>query len=436
MLENILETFFLSLLFGISCHAFYDTILTKRIWRRRWAAHTVIPAFMTSLILISISRIPAYIWQPIRLIVLIALVAQIYFQTDIGKNLILAVTFCVIYWLVATCYSSFIYLLSDLTDKDTFFYAESLTDNITILLLLFPMLLFRSKCKKRVHELTAYHWKKFAIFPFAGITVITAINIISWNENDTNQYARMTIVLGLAVMNIAIFYFMIHTLEKEKELQTLRLRGERTLNQMEMYHTMQKNYDLQRQRLHDYKNQLICIQGLLDCGQTHEAQEYISRLTGTLKTNMNHIHTNHSVVNVILNQKYQSACDRNITMSLIINDLSTLTMSEEDLVTLLANVLDNAIEACEKLSDQKPFNKIIQFKMLLEDNQLILSVRNPVDRPVPIKHNTIVTSKNDTLHHGIGLLNVDTVIQKNKGIYVLQCEQGWFCFSAMIPIVS
>ncbi|MFG6322011.1 MAG: GHKL domain-containing protein [Lachnospiraceae bacterium] len=53
-----------------------------------------------------------------------------------------------------------------------------------------------------------------------------------------------------------------------------------------------------------------------------------------------------------------------------------------------------------------------------------------------LKNNTVITSKQDTLHHGIGLANVDTVIRKNNGIHVLQCENGWFSFSAMIPTAS
>ena len=100
-------------------------------------------------------------------------------------------------------------------------------------------------------------------------------------------------------------------------------------------------------------------------------------------------------------------------------------MPEEDLVTLLANLLDNAIEACEKLDT-------IQFKMVLEEGQLILSVRNPVNTPVQIKNNMIVTSKKDSLHHGIGLSNVDAVIKKYGGTSVLACDNGCFSFSALL----
>ena len=77
---------------------------------------------------------------------------------------------------------------------------------------------------------------------------------------------------------------------------------------------------------------------------------------------------------------------------------------------------------------------MIQFKMVLEEGQLILSIRNPVKDEVPIKDNRIVTSKRDKSRHGIGLLNVDSVIRKNNGTSVLKCENGWFSFAAMIPM--
>ncbi len=81
-------------------------------------------------------------------------------------------------------------------------------------------------------------------------------------------------------------------------------------------------------------------------------------------------------------------------MTFAINDLSKLTMAEEDLVTLLANLLDNAIEACEKLdAENTALRKNIHFKMVLEEGQLILSVRNPVSTPVQIKNNMVVTTK-------------------------------------------
>ena len=96
------------------------------------------------------------------------------------------------------------------------------------------------------------------------------------------------------------------------------------------------------------------------------------------------------------------------------------------------NLLDNAIEACEKLDSRR----VIQFKMTLETEQLILSIRNPVKEPVDINNNKVLTTKSESAEHGIGLQNVDAVISRHGGSSVLQSEDGWFYFSAVIPAVK
>ena len=115
-----------------------------------------------------------------------------------------------------------------------------------------------------------------------------------------------------------------------------------------------------------------------------------------------------------------------------VNDLSGLTMGREEIVTLLVNLLDNAIEACEKLDR----NRLIQFKMMLEDGELTLSVRNPVKEPVTVKGKRIRTTKEDKNSHGFGMLNINNVIEKNHGTSFLECRDGWFYFSAVIPGVK
>ena len=169
---------------------------------------------------------------------------------------------------------------------------------------------------------------------------------------------------------------------------------------------------------------------MLEEGRTKETLAYIAKLTGGIRKSADHINANHTVVNVVLNQKYQEAGEKGIVMTIAVNDLSGLTISEEEIVTLLVNLIDNAIEACGKL-DQ---NKIIQFKMMLEEGELILAVRNPVKEPVRVEGGKAATTKQDVLNHGIGLLNVEAVIKKNAGTSVIRCEEGWFSFSAMIPI--
>ncbi len=426
MLGLVTRSLILSFILGISCQTFYETVAPRRRLRYDWLEHTTIIAFAAGFMVIAVTEIPPYIFQPIRLIVVTAVVAQIYFDMRVLKNIILSIVFCGIYWLFSVLFVLLVYI----TPFSSYVMGVDLTEPLVDIAYLCLMLAFRYCYQNRVRRLSDVKWGKFGLFSVIGIAVSVGVIMMSPEYNPTDYYALLTAVAGFAVVYVLGFNYMVSLLEKESQMQKLRLLHEQTQNQMQLYQSMKKRYEQQRRFSHDYKNQLHCIQGMLESGQTKEAAEYISGLTGNFRYNEMCVNTEHAVVNVMLNQKYQEACDKGIVMTMVSGDLSRLTISEEDIVTLLGNLLDNAIEACEKLTE----NKVIQFKMVLEEDQLVLSIRNPVKDAVQIKGNRIVTSKRDKSQHGIGLLNVDSVIRKNNGTSVLKCEDGWFSFAAMIPL--
>ena len=426
MLGLVIRSIILSFLMGMSCLAFYETVVPRRKLRYGWMEHTAVIAFTAGFMVIAVTKIPPYILQPVRVIVVVVIVAQIYFQMSIIKNLILSIVFCGIYWLGSILFVSLVYI-TPIADNVV---ANDMMEPVMDICYLCLMLAFRYRYQSKAHGLTNIKWGKFGLFSIIGIAVSIALAMMSQAGNVADDYARLTAVAGFVVVYVLGFYYMASLLEKESQMQKLMLLHEQTQNQMNLYQSMKKRYDQQRRFSHDYKNQLNCIRGMIDSGQTKEALDYISGLTGSFRQSEMCVNTEHVVVNVMLNQKYQEASDKGIVMTMVSGDLSGLTISEEDIVTLLGNLLDNAIEACEKLSG----NKVIQFKMIIEEGQLVLSIRNPVKDAVKIKDNRIVTSKRDKSQHGIGLMNVDSVIRKNNGTSVLKCEDGWFSFAAMIPM--
>lgn len=259
----------------------------------------------------------------------------------------------------------------------------------------------------------------------------TLMSITVWYTNTLNKIGVMVVAVGYSVINVLIFYFIGSVMEKERKVREAQLMQDRLENQMEMIENIQEKDMRYRRLLHDYKNQLACIQGMLKEGQTDEALGYIEELNGSIRKGEDYVNTNHPVVNTVLNQKYLRGQEKGISLVMAVNDLSNLTMGREDIVTLLVNLLDNAIEACEKVDE----NKVIQFKMMLEEGQLTISVRNPVKEKALVKGKRIPTTKKEKGSHGLGMLNINGVIEKNNGISILECEDGWFYFSAVIPDV-
>lgn len=422
----VIRSIILSFMMGISFQAFYETIVPRRKLRYGWLVHTTALAFTAGFMVIAVTPVPPYIFQPVRVIIVTVIIAQIYFQMSILKNLVLSVMLCGIYWIFSVL---FVFIIG-VIPVNNYIQMADLMEPVLDVVYLCLMLAFHYRYQNRVRGMADIKWGKFGLLSLVGITVSVAVVMMPQEGSMADYYARLTTIAGFTVFYILGFYYMVRLLEKESQMQKMRLLQEQAQNQINLYRNMKKQYEQQRRFSHDYKNQLNCIQGMIESGQTKEALEYISGLTGHLRQNGMCVNTGHAVVNVMLNQKYQEAGDKGIVMTVVSGDLSGITISEEDIVTLLGNLFDNAIEACEKLET----NKVIQFKMVVEEGQLVLSIRNPVKEQVRIKDNRIVTSKRDKSRHGIGLMNVNSVIGKNNGTGVLKCEDGWFTFAAMIPM--
>lgn len=424
---DVIKCVFGSVMMGISCKLFFETFAFGRKWRHKWMEQIPVLVCAAGFMAIAFSEIPPYIFQPLRVIAVVFFTAQLCFQIKVVKNLILSVVFCGIYWILVMLLVSVIYAFPvfDLQKM------QNIVESVTGCLFLCVMLLLHSRFRDRAREITKGRKKVILAFcPVFSMIVIMAISMISWGGTAADSYARLAAIFGFALINCCVCWYVYDMLKKEDELENLRLIHGRTQNQMDTYLNMQKNYEQQRRQMHDYKNQLNCIAGMVESGQAEETIAYISKLTGSLNKSTDRVNTHHLAVDVVLNQKYQEAYEKDILMTMAVNDLSTLTMSEEEIVVLLVNLLDNAIEACDKLDG----NKVIQFKMMLENEQLILSIRNPVKEKVNIKKNRADSTKEDAFLHGIGLMNVDHVVKKNRGTSVVRCEDGWFYVSVMIPL--
>lgn len=416
----ILKMLIVGLIISICCKLYFDTMAEPRKWKYGWIEKTVLPAFLAGFIVIGTTPIPPYLLQPVRLVIMICLIAQLYYQVRIIQNIILSILFTAFGWIIESLVLAFIFAL-----PEDYWWMNTIEEFISYSILLLLMLFVHYKWK---NVLLNRKWKHFAYFPILGLALMVILNTTLWEESIDGS-ARAVIYTVCSGLFLIAFYFITSIFEKEARMQNLLLMQERVRNQMNLYQDMQKNYEQQRRFLHDYKNQLVCIQNLLTEGEVKKTLEYVTQLTGSIRKSGDYVNTNHPVVNVILNRKYQDAQDKGIVLSIMVNDLSRLKMSEEDIVTMLVNLFDNAIEACDKLNG----NRIIKLKMVLEEQQLIFSIGNPVEKPIAINGKLISTSKNEKHKHGIGLMNVDSVIRKNKGTSTLKCDHGWFYFSAIIP---
>lgn len=112
-----------------------------------------------------------------------------------------------------------------------------------------------------------------------------------------------------------------------------------------------------------------------------------------------------------------------------VNDLSGLKMEEEDIVIILSNLLNNALEACEHCEEKR-----IKLKFVLENGQAVISVKNSMAATPVVESGKVLTSKiKDVQEHGMGIQNVVETVEKYGGRYMVDYGEGEFQFSILIP---
>ena len=265
------------------------------------------------------------------------------------------------------------------------------------------------------------------LFPTVSMAMILLAFESNQERNDITAGVFL-ICCVLAIANIAILY-IINIMERssKKEMEIIMLNQQMELQTKNIV-SLEKSYRAQRQATHDYRNQLQTISDLLISNQTELVKEYIQQLQEAQTTHTLCVNSRHPIVDAILNQKYQLAAESSIEMHIQVTDLSQIRMETNALVVLLSNLLDNAIEACQKL----PTERIINCKILANED-IFLSISN-TSKPVCIVDNLIETSKFPKQDHGYGLVTVQHILQQINAEFTLEYKDGWFQFVAEIPI--
>lgn len=264
---------------------------------------------------------------------------------------------------------------------------------------------------------------------------VSVVSILVMFFNLTDQHDGVGRVLtsfstvGLFVLSLIVFYIMESIKDREEKTIENALLKQQVAIEMDSVLSLSGAYDKQKSMLHDYSNQVATIRQLLAAEKYERASAYVQELAANIASAYHKIETGNDVVDAVLNQKELLCQKRGIAFEIRVDDLSGLPVRDEDFVIILANVIDNAMEACEQL----PQNRYVQVLMRRDEGQLVLSVKNPVAKRVKIDGNTIATTKKDAQWHGLGLRNVASALEKYGADYELISEEGWFQFVAIFP---
>ena len=250
----------------------------------------------------------------------------------------------------------------------------------------------------------------FYVFP-----LITLISVLCFWYVSLNQYLEFKnqIILGivsilLLLATLFVFFSFQANAQRENKLLLLQQEQDKIKTDITYYDILEKQNDNLRAYAHDAKNHLSAIKNL---NTDPEIEMYISKMTERLEEYGKVCHSGNHTLDVVID-KYVTECDiNNIKFEFDIKNNNLSQIDSYDMVTILGNLLDNAVEAAEK-SKGKQVNIETDFR----NNFSVIIISNSCDSIPKLDETDLpITTKTNRKLHGFGLKSVKKTIKKYTG---------------------
>ncbi len=234
-------------------------------------------------------------------------------------------------------------------------------------------------------------------------------------------------IIGAAVAAVAIgmliIFFLVRRHYERREVSYQNKLMQKQVDEV------QHVYETMRGWRHDYHNHLQSLKVYVQNDQKPQAVSYLDRLEKDLESVDDLIRTGNVAMDAILNSKLSLAMQRGIAVDYSAAVPQKLTVRDIDLCVIIGNLIDNAVEACDKITEGRKFIRL--YIGVLKD-QLYISVTNATTELVRKLDAEYVTKKRG--NHGYGLKRINLAVEKYEGFVNRKNEPGVFVTEIMLPL--
>lgn len=235
----------------------------------------------------------------------------------------------------------------------------------------------------------------------------------------------------IVASNIVFILSLIKLLKYTQEKAKIEVLNEKIDMQYNYYLNIKESQERVKRLYHDINNHITNIKVIQN--KNDEVDTYIDSINKEIKDFESIYNTGNVILDIILNEK-SKLCKKN-NIDLLCNiDFSKCNFIEMiDVSSIFSNLIDNAIEACEKIED-KELKKYISIRGTIVKSYYIIQSQNSKINKVISKNSKILTSKKDKYLHGLGIESIKSSIKKYDGELDIQTDENKFKTTIYIPL--
>lgn len=253
--------------------------------------------------------------------------------------------------------------------------------------------------------------KQLAVLSILPITTIFMI-VIMYHVMFFITSAELKILfvfssILMILSNIITFYVINRQNRLSKAEYELKLLSENIYEQTKHYKELQLSHEEIRQMRHNMRNMCIAIIAEIKAGNTNKAIEQLNSNINIIDDTNRVIDTGHPSIDTIIESKLNICNELDISMRISYQYEDKININEIEISVIIGTILDNAIEACQRVSEK---NKKIWGIIKVDDAHIIINIKNTAE-----EFNDFKTLKHDIKNHGHGLKSIKHIANKYNG---------------------
>ena len=268
-----------------------------------------------------------------------------------------------------------------------------------------------------------------AIIPMLLVTAAMPTSLLGklWSPD------KLFVWLILAVFFIAFDRYLIREkkdFENITNIQSANHLMEKSISFLQSYaQLLQDNGKEMSLFRHDLRHRILALHGLLQRGQTEDALALLESAHEDLERTATHPYCLNPIINAIISIYFEKAKELSVRTSHKISFPQSLPSIESPLAYVLANLLENAIQASATMPKEK---RTVDLTLLMKGNQIALSIVNQYDAPIRFDENGY--PKTDKEGHGFGMVSIARFLDTHHAYKNFTQEDGKVRFEAYFTV--
>lgn len=268
-----------------------------------------------------------------------------------------------------------------------------------------------------------------ALFGYLAVELIAAVMFWENLVGRSNQFIQYFNCALIYCVSLLIMYIVSTYITKRRLMRKIDVLNTEKERQFKYYNLVKTHNEEIRKIKHDLNGHFGVLSALVKDSQYDKLAEYITRLSNNYTQIKRVVYTSNLMADaVITSAAYkceQNAirfdCEGTLPDDCVIDDVS--------LTCIFSNILDNAVEACEKTNT----DKYIKLSVFNKSDCIVITCKNSKSENIKPKETLFKTTKKES-GHGFGIRIIKEIVTEHDGVVSFDDSGTEFEISLLIPL--